>query len=692
MVTKIKDNREGIIYYILLILFTACIGYISLGKGFDFNIYPSFEGDSILGMTLIKSIQENGVLGVLFNSRIGAPETSILLDYPVLGNVMVLLLWMIALFVKSTPAIMYVYLIVTFILDGVSMSMLLRKIGINRETSFAISSLFSFAPYHFYRYVYHSSLSNYMFVPIAIYLSLCIIGYIEEMKRVKIIICAVILGLGYGYYYAFGLIIMAVAYIIKFIKLENKKDILKDIWIIILVLATILLTLLPKIGYGVIYGSNTVAGQRVWAEQEIYGLKIINLLLPVSYSRIGLFKALTNEYITKAPLVTENVTANLGIIGSIGFIILCIALIISFVNKEKCCGREWKVIDYLSLSVLTLVLVGTVGGFGEIFNWAVTSQIRCYNRSSIVIMAFCLIMIAILLNKVALKRKRVSYELCVLILAFGMYDQVNILNDDWQKGVSDTQKMYETYFSEVEAELPEAAMVYQLPYMDFPEAGNINNLGSYELFTGYLFTDNLKWSYGGVKGRNLETQKFNMDNGMSYAFLYEIRQAGFQAVYIDTNGYADKGKEILAFYNNLNLEPIVSKDQRMYVYDISAIDIPDFYLCPGYGLVKTWALNYQIEIQDKDIAEIARGLSSMDVEELENIYSWFMKEKAIANGSDDEFVEFLYFKLLGRVPSEEEKESWIQVLESGTYRQDVFNSFLKSSEFRSRYGLNELGI
>jgi len=81
---------------------------------------------------------------------------------------------------NSIPRIVYSYLILTFVLDGISMSFLLRKLKFRREVSFVISSLFAFAPYHFYRYLGHITLTDYMSVPIAIYLAFYILDIIEN--------------------------------------------------------------------------------------------------------------------------------------------------------------------------------------------------------------------------------------------------------------------------------------------------------------------------------------------------------------------------------------------------------------------------------------------------------------------------------------------------------------------------------
>lgn len=665
--------------------FTLLIGYVSLGKGFDFSVYDSVSGDDFSAFVYIKRIQENGFMGTLFSDRIGAPDTAAFIDYPASAHTRGIMIWIISWFVKSTTAILYIFLIITFLTDGLGMSILLRKLEINRKISFVISSLFSFAPYHFYRYLGHSSLIEYAEIPLAILLALYITENIRE-KKWKIAVIAVILGFGYGYYYAFGLILLAVAYIIKFIRLEDKKKILKDAWVMLTVLAVILIGLMPKIVYSAINGKNTVAGVRSPIEQEIYGLKIVNMLLPVSYSRIETLRNLTAEYASKAPLVNENALASLGFIASIGFIILCAALIISFADKKKHNNEEWQLVDFLSLSVLVFVLMGAIGGFGEIFNWAVTAQIRCYNRSSIVITALSLVMVALLLNKIVLKKKVASYGICALVLLIGMFDQIKICAENWQDSIRPVQEMYEEYFSQVEDSLPSGAMVYQLPYMDYPEAGFVNDIGDYELFAGYLFTDSLKWSYGGVKGRNVTAKNLNIDNGMSFDFLMGLKKAGFSAVYIDTDGYIDQGQEILCFYNSLGIEPIVSSDDKMYVYNISDIEVSENMSVPGYSLCYVWANENSVTVDDKKLLEIAQGLSVGDISSIKEIYSWFIHNDVVANGTNEEYINWLYKKLLRRGADADGYALHLANLNNSANREDLFISFLCSKEFRNLQG------
>ena len=679
---KKKERYYDLILYLSLSIFTICVGYYSFGKGFDFDtLMGAGGGDAVFGVSLIKSIQENGMLGIYFNPRIGAPDVSLLMDYPVIDVAMALVVWVISWFTKSSCKIMYIYYMITFAFDSVALAMLLRKLKIKRAISFVVGAIFAFVPFHFLRGIGHSTLINYMYFAIVIYLSLCIIEYFENEKKWKIILLAFLLGLGYGYYYAFGLIIMAVAVIIRFCRDFDVKKLKTYIWIPIITFCTVVITLLPKAIYGLINGANELVGVRKPIEQEIYGLKIIQLLFPPKYTRVQALSDLYTEYASQAPLVNENDTATLGLVAGTGFILLCIALIYSFVAKNKCRTKEWQFVDFLSLSTLTLVLFATIGGIGEIFNWFVTSQIRCYNRSSIYIAGLALVMVAFLLNKIEFKYYWLSWMTCIVLLGVSMYDTVYVKEDNWQEGVKPVQECYEDFFSRVEETLDENAMVYQLPYLGFPEEDE--NL-DYKHFIGYLYTDTLRWSYGGIKGRNESAKKLYVDDGKSYTFLKNIKEAGFDAIYIDLSMYEDGGTSILQFYNNLGIQPLVSSDGQLYLYDIKNMESPQDELCQvGAAFVNNLNNEYSLGWTLEEVGQIAKGLNERNAECLQKVCDSVVNIDFVKNYSDEEYVDFLYNRMLGRVESRDEQEQWLEQIKNGVSRQDVCNSFLICDEFRS---------
>ncbi|MBR0518609.1 hypothetical protein IJJ97_02335 [bacterium] len=196
------DNNYILLFYISII--SIILGYLSLGKNINLDVYPIFANydkidDTPMLGAIVKSIKENGLIGLYFNSRIGVPEISALIDYPCCDLLMGVIVWIISWFTSSVPIIIHFYLIMTFVLNSVSMAWFLRKLKINVECTFVISLLFSFSYYHFWRYIKHITLSNYISFAITMYLVCCILDIFENENKYTILICSILLGIGYPY-------------------------------------------------------------------------------------------------------------------------------------------------------------------------------------------------------------------------------------------------------------------------------------------------------------------------------------------------------------------------------------------------------------------------------------------------------------------------------------------------------------
>lgn len=587
MKKTIKDNiknntsiRELIKFLIPVIVATIipCI-WLRIWE-IDINSSIGNNGDSMLLTMLVKSLRENGLSGAFFNPRIGSPEISSLIDVPFWDFPMTIIFYIIAFFTSSESATIYVFLILTFTTASASMYYLLTKVTNNYLIQFCFSVAFAITPYHFLREIPHLSLANYFVIPIGIYLALLIYQHEfykgvpeiykdNKIKQMFMYISIVIVGLSNVYYSFFIIIVVAIAILSKMVRKKSFRILLYEARILYLLCVCFILGILPKLIYGVIHGSNEIAGLRSPIESEIYGLKIIQMLLPARYSRINLFQKINNSYNNSAFNVNENAFATLGIIATIGFVFSCIWLIGYLIEKGK--NKEFDIMVFISLSTLVIILFCIPGGFGTIFSYCVTPQLRALNRGSIIIVAFSIVSSAILFNYFYEKfNKKIISILLFGLFAFVLYAEVPQNNIGWHNEIEKSDANYKEFFGKIEDQLEDYSMVYQLPVADFPEVSPINKMDDYSHFIAYVYTDTIKWSYGGVKGRNEIAKNLNVDNGMSLEFIKNIINAGFKGVYIDSYGYEDGGKVINEFYKTyINNDPIVSTDGRYFFYKIN---------------------------------------------------------------------------------------------------------------------------
>ena len=558
-------------FYLGLAILMVLIVHLSLGgKHQDYDIFPTLDSDVTSMSMIMKSVQENGWNGIYFNPRIGAPdEKSNMIDVPGVDPILAFEIYSInAVFHPSTPRLLYYVLIMTFITTAWTMAWLLWRMNFDAFQVFAGATLFSTAPFHFYRWVEHLAISNALTVPLVFLIAFYVIGIVRYDNRKKeipeLIAAGLLIGLGCPYYIFFGMIIWVIAFIYGSIRDMSLKASVKKIWPITAAILGFFIARIPAFIFNLQNGKNTdvYLYTRLPAEQEIWGLKIIQLFVPVNYSRVPFLSNIAKAYNSTGYLINENISSGIGMVGSAGFIILCVCMVYSFIKKTDSSSGNWRLIDFLSLSLISLLLTSSIGGFGEIFNYLVTPMIRCYNRSSVLINCICIITVIFFMDRLKKKNRDLSILCMIALLLFGLNDQVRLPYYDYIRTSDiEQEKVYSDFFERVQG-LKDNDMIYQLPYYDYPEAG------PYKPFIGYLYTEDIRWSFGGIAGRDTKAKDLYIDKGMSKKFIEGIKKAGFKKVYIDAEFYSDGGKAIIDFYKKLGTDYVSSSDGKLYVFDI----------------------------------------------------------------------------------------------------------------------------
>lgn len=663
-------------------------------------------GDGALALSICKSIYDYGLKGLFFCKSLGAPDISSLIDIPFVDTDFAIEVWLLSKALPSANAVYYVDYFLTFPLAAVTMYLLSSRLTDNNSVKLFISICFAITPYHFVRNMNHQTLSHYYMIPIAIYLMLIVFEedftaivptrYLIKKQRWKIAIMyggCLVLGFSNVYYAFFGLLCMAVGCLAKFIIKKNTRILIKEAVPLYIVLLSVLYGLMPKIIYTLKHGSNLVAVQRLPWECEVYALKIIQLLLPCSYNNVEWLRNIYDNYTSNAFNINENTSASLGLVASVGFMIICVWIIVRLISqKHQVHNINYGRMGIISLTTLVVVLYAVGGGFGTFINYWITSEIRCFNRSSIFIACMSLCMIALFVNYISEKlheryNKVVEAVILILILLFSLYSETIRCEKGWQEELKEQNKILTSFFADIEGDLEEGSMIYELPFMRFPEEGGINNMSDYEPITGYLYSDKLRWSYGGVKGRNTSAEDLYTDDGMSMVFVDNILNAGFSGVYIDTLGYEDGGDAVVSYYKNtLGLTPIVSEDGWLYFFNIENVTIDKNQLIPGYLLIYNLAQSVGITLSSAEIADTTEKIMCMDEKGYETIYSW-LESAGKTDGiiSDEDYIRWLYLNVLLRDPTDEEIEYWADKIATGAGRYDIMKEFLYCEEFLSKY-------
>lgn len=576
----------------------ACVAGVLRFRWFDPRYPYSYDnGDAMLHVMVIKAITEHGWYQHI--DRLGAPDGLRLEDFPMCDNLCCAVIRFLALFTSNPFLIQNLVFVGFFPVTAVVACWTLRRFGLSAGSAMLGGILYALLPYHFLRGTWHLFLTAYFLVPPA-----CLVAWWamqgmlleprddvesspeERARRFRlygsVVICA-LMGCNAVYYPFFSCIMLAVAGIYA---LTLRRDVRHGAlaWgLAALIGVVVVANLLPTILYVRQHGPS-LAGLRTPGEAEAYGLKLVQLFLPITHHRLPVLAALKDRYNADAPLVNENDLASLGLVGSAGLLLLLGWALFAPKGAADALPRRdpreplrlGPVLGPMSVLNVVAILFGTIGGFSSLFALLVSPQVRAYDRISVFIAFFALLTVGAMLDVLVLLWLRspagraLAFALVLALTGFGVWDQTtDALIEDYYTArhqcIDDAR-----YFAKIEAILPAGAMVFQLPVTKFPEAGAINRLGDYFHARAYVQTRTLRWSYGAIEGRKDDRWDEVVAPYPPELMLQSMVAAGFRGLYLDGRGYADKGvSEIAAFSSALDgAAPLLSKDRLTAFFDL----------------------------------------------------------------------------------------------------------------------------
>ena len=312
---------------------------------------------------------------------------------------------------------------------------------------------------------------------------------------------------------------------------------------------------------------------------EYYSLKITQLFVPLFSHGISAVQNFMDVYNKNMPAVNENKNAYLGVIAGIGFLISILTFFIPHERKSE--DEDIVLFSKLNLASVLFMTMGGMMTFAAVL--LKIYSIRSLNRISIFIMFISLAVICLLLQRYVLNnaemssskiKRAVVYAFLSLLMLFGVWEQTPQLFSDGADLLTN-QIQWESdkrFVSGIESMLQPGDMVYQMPYHEYPEGRNINQMGPYHLLVGFIHSENLKWSFGGVTGSKAGDWYAYMNRiSTSVQKLVEnVSSFGFKGIYIDSRAYEqDEMTGLLQeFEEVLGYQPIVSEDGNLYFYSL----------------------------------------------------------------------------------------------------------------------------
>ncbi|ELI7923588.1 DUF7024 domain-containing protein [Yersinia enterocolitica] len=547
----------------------------------NLTIPYGYSGDGLFHAWMAQRVTE----GWLFdNARSGYPFGSSFLDFPGSDAGAHLLIKAFALMSGGWVGGVNLFFLFGFSSCFVATYVTARAFSLNRSFAVAASVLYTFAPFHFLRLT-HLFYTWYFVAPLFFYLALDIYltrgptyytGLKSTLRKLLASAVGMLVLASFGVYYAlFGVIILATAGVMSAIKSRRSHGAKKAALLISATILGVMLNLAPNVLGTYKNGPNPEVAQRSIAESEIYGLKMMQLLMPRTDHRISRLAEVAQKY-RHTPLVNENSISSLGIIGAAGFMMALLYLI--FIPARTESDDRLRL---LAVTIIVLFLFATVGGLGSLFAMVVSPLIRGWNRDSIFIacgaLLFFFISLQLLLQKKAPRLANQSVAIAVVLMFVGLYDQTAPICKNCNAAVKASFDSDRDFIHSIEQALPAGGAVYQLPYIGFPETPAIHRLYSYQMMAGVLHSKALHWSYGGMKGRPGDLFYRALGQEPMSHQIEVIRKLGFDGIYIDRRGYADNGEALIQELSQLLQQPplLQSDNKELVFYKLDNSAHPD---------------------------------------------------------------------------------------------------------------------
>lgn len=505
----------------------------------------SYDGDAYAVLASIKAAGERGLAPLAPREipALGVPDRAVWSDIPFSEFVFWFPSFLVPLFGVVGSANLAV--LISLVLAGWAFYFCAVALGAGKIPSCVAGILFSLSPYGFVRNSEHLMLTMYFVVPVFIYCAWRLWGHDLIKLSVRNLLVLGFLAMGCSlfmpYYWAMFLVLLAVVTLGHMMN-HSWKGVIFCAFVAAMAVIGFALQNIDTLIYRAVEGPNPTAVSRDLWWMVKFGLYLPDLILP-KFHNLPLMEFLSGkDYHWKIPeqIQGESQTAYMGMAAVIGLGLLLIRSFgIAFAGKSP----DQPALFWFALTVFCFAVVGglnyLLGAFGFQF-------LRASNRYSIFLAAIGLLYLAILLTKLK-ARPILLIGICIPILALGIYDQVPKI-PDWlraqRRQAVERFVLDREFFPEMEKRLPPGTMVFQFPAHGFPEMGPVLAMGDYEHFRPYLHTNNLRFSYGGVKGRKGFQWQEALDENAPAEILSQLQDRGFVNVLINRRAYPDQGEEL----------------------------------------------------------------------------------------------------------------------------------------------------
>lgn len=505
------------------------------------------QGDVLQCCRLLKSATEPG--GEYHCTHLGAPFVADHYGFPDPFIIHQPVIWLLSFFTKNVYLVQNLISMLTFVSAGWVAYEVLLRLGCRSQLALPVAWVYASLPNHLERYE-HYGLAFYASAPLVIFYAVrCLRGQALSWPE---LLLAPLCGFFGAYYAFFSYIIVLAAGLLGCLFRRSLYPLRPALQICTLIGLAFLLALWPALSKKT--PDSAFLPPRQPSDLTRWALNLDRMMLPAHSRKGHPLNKIARSYYANFPAPAEpNEAPYLGLLAVLGGCVL-------FLGR----GKDQPDFGHLKVVAVTIFLIGTVGGFGELFTLGIGSAIRCYNRISFYLAFVLLAALALRLERANWSKSRwIAFALLIL---GGLVDQLTSVPRRHPETCAQEVRSDRVFVDSLESKLSDGARIWQFPYIPYPENPPLYKEGFYGLGRCYAVSQKIHWSWGALRGGGPERTQAAFANLPLPEQIDLLRKTGFVGVTLERRAYPDGGQQFERQLRALGLRLELESPDKFLAY------------------------------------------------------------------------------------------------------------------------------
>jgi len=634
-------------------------------------------GDGLTNYATAKGFVD-GLNGTV-NPNLGAPDGLSIFAVPSLDVIYLGSIALVAILAQNGIFAVNFIFFIGFGLAFASSFWVLKKRSSPNLLNVILSLSFAFIPEHWARQS-HVALTMYWTIPLSVYF--CVLlgtnafdkKYQETTNKqkeiFKLFLILSFLTFQGAYYSFFTLFFAGTVLLLNFISSKKVYKVSLSIFLTQALFFLLASTLMARISMS--QGTNLAIFQRATWESILYGGQIPYLFLPWPGSGIPGTSRVQALLADAYPGSNEFQIWSAALISLISFAIFC--SLILYISRGKLVAQKKTV----EIQIYQMFFVGFFlylsGGIGFLIA-IVEPQLRAWNRVSFFLAFLAIFWLVEQVPKIKFFVKSIPFlsermsliepVVYFLLLSLVLVDQFPIGLKIQPVSYRQNQEEIRSFSATLDNYLPKDCVVMQIPAAKFPEMPPIEKMADYDLLYPYLFTKNIKFTYGSIKGSAQSAWQEFLPMNYSSAFIELLAANSFCGLMWDRNGLRNEEyAQLTDSIENQDLQSYFSRSKRWGFVNLSSVKV---------RLSDSQISSLRTKLLDAPFVYFDSGFSTLELGP-NGSFIWATKSKAVievVNPSEELIRKKIEFQVKTS-PMGIQRE--LQISSSGKIKKYILNS------------------